>query len=59
MNETGFTLMSLRILPILKTLTTRRRVGETGKSVIKSSIKIPTMEAMTRTKSKRFHGAVK
>ena len=52
-------LISRRILPILNTLTTRSRVGETGKSVMRSSMRIPTMEAITRTKSKRFHAAVK
>ena len=53
------TLMSLSIRPILKTLTTLRRVGETGKSVIMSSMTMPTMEAITRTKSNTFHPAVK
>ena len=53
------TLMSLSIRPILKTLTTLRRVGETGKSVIMSSMTMPTMEAITSTKSNTFHPAVK
>lgn len=53
------TRMSLRILPILKTLTTLRRVGDTGKSSMRSSITIPTMEAITRTKSNRFQAVVK
>ena len=53
------TLMRRRILPILKTLTTLSSVGETGKSVMRSSIRMPTIEAITRTKSKRFQAAVK
>lgn len=53
------TRMSLNILPILKTLTTLRRVGDTGKSSMRSSITIPTMEAITRTKSNRFQAVVK
>ncbi|KYN31226.1 hypothetical protein ALC56_14494 [Trachymyrmex septentrionalis] len=40
-------LMSLKILPILNTLTTRKSVGDTGKSIIISSIRIPRMDANT------------
>lgn len=53
------TLMSRKILPILKTLTTLNNVGETGKSIMMSSISIPRMEANTNKKSNTFHGTVK
>ena len=46
--------MRRRILPILKTRTTRSSVGDTGKSAMRSSITMPTMEAITSTKSNRF-----
>ena len=52
-------LISLNIRPILKTLTTLKRVGETGKSCIMSSMTMPTILAITRTKSNTFHPAVK
>ena len=52
-------LMSLKMRPIRQTRATRRSVGETGKSSIKSSITMPTMLAITRIKSKMFHPAVK
>ena len=42
-----------------KTLITLSSVGETGKSSIRSSIRIPTIEAITSTKSNRFQAAVK
>ena len=57
--QTMLTLIKRNIRPILNTLTTRSRVGETGKFSIISSITIPTMEAMTKTKSKTFQPAVK
>ena len=53
------TLIKRKIRPILKTLTTLNSVGDTGKSSIISSITIPTIDAMTKTKSKTFHPAVK
>ena len=53
------TLISRNILPILKTLTTLRSVGDTGKSSMRSSMTIPTIDAMTRTKSNRFQAVVK
>ena len=52
-------LMSLKMRPIRQTRATRRSVGETGKTSIKSSITMPTMLAITRIKSKIFHPAVK
>ena len=52
-------LINRRILPIRNTLTTLSKVGETGKSVMRSSMRMPTMEAITNTKSNRFHAAVK
>ena len=55
----NLTLISRNILPILKTLTTLRSVGDTGKSSMRSSMTMPTMDAMTRTKSNRFHAVVK
>ena len=51
--------MRRRILPILKTRTTRSSVGDTGKSAMRSSITMPTMEAITSTKSNRFQAVVK
>lgn len=53
------TLISLNILPIRKTRTTLKRVGDIGKSIIMSSITMPKIEANTRRKSNTFHGTVK
>jgi hypothetical protein len=47
------------ILPILNTRTTRKSVGDMGKSIMISSIKMPKIDARTRRKSNRFHGTVK
>lgn len=51
--------MSLKMRPILNTLTTRRRVGDTGKSIIMSSMRMPRIEASTSKKSNTFQGTVK
>lgn len=53
------TLISLKILPMRKTLTTLRSVGDIGKSIIISSIRMPKIEAKTSKKSKTFQGTVK
>ena len=53
------TLISLRIRPILKTLRTLRRVGEMGKSGMKSSMMIPTTDVRTRSKSNKFQALLK
>lgn len=51
--------INLNIRPILKTLTTLKRVGDMGRSIMMSSIRMPNMEARTSRKSKTFHGTVK
>lgn len=53
------TLINRNILPILKTRTTLRSVGDTGKSIITSSMSIPITDAKTSKKSKTFQGTVK
>lgn len=53
------TLIKRNILPIRKTRTTRKSVGDIGKSIITSSMSIPNIDANTNTKSKTFHGTVK
>lgn len=53
------TLINRNILPILKTRTTLKSVGDTGKSIITSSISIPRTDAKTSKKSKTFQGTVK
>lgn len=51
--------INLNIRPILKTLTTLNNVGEIGKSIMISSIRMPNIDARTNRKSKTFHGTVK
>lgn len=53
------TLINLNIRPILNTRTTLKSVGDTGKSIIISSISIPRTDAKTSKKSNTFHGTVK
>ena len=55
----SLTLIKRRMRPILNTLTTRSSVGDTGKSIMMSSIRMPRMEASTSKKSNTFHGTVK
>lgn len=52
-------LINRSILPIRKTRTTRSNVGDIGKSIITSSMRIPKIEAKTSKKSNTFHGTVK
>ena len=55
----ALTLINRRIRPIRNTRTTRKSVGETGKSIIISSMRMPKMDASTSRKSNKFHGTVK
>ena len=55
----GFTLISLKIRPILKTLRTLSRVGDMGKFGMKSSMMMPVIDVRTRTKSNKFQARLK
>lgn len=57
--KSALTLISLKILPMRKTRTTRRSVGEMGRSIMMSSMRMPNIDASTNRKSKTFQGTVK
>lgn len=57
--KSALTLISLKILPMRKTRTTRRSVGEMGRSIMMSSMRMPNIDASTNRKSNTFQGTVK